>query len=62
MDYAGLIRRGVGAVGAFLVAFGLATQADATSASSHVTEIIGGVMFLVDFAVSVIGKVKGGAK
>jgi hypothetical protein len=59
MDYIGLIRRGVGAVGAFLVAFGLASQADATSASSHVTEIIGGIMFLVDFGTSVFGKIGG---
>lgn len=59
MDYIGLIRRGVGAAGAFLVAFGLASQADATAASSHVTEIIGGLMFLADFVTSIVGKISG---
>lgn len=61
MDYIGLIRRGVGAAGAFLVAFGLATSADAASASSHVTEIIGGVMFFADFITSIVKKIGGKA-
>lgn len=59
MDYVGLIRRGVGAVGAFLVAFGLATADDAAALSSNVTAILGGLMYLADFVPSIFKKVKG---
>lgn len=58
MDLIGLIRRGLGAVGVILVAFGLVTAEDAASATTNVEVLIGAALFLFDFGKSVVGKIK----
>lgn len=57
MDFYGLFRRGVGVVGVALVTFGVASQGDVNTASNHVTEILGGLMFLFDFGQSAYKKI-----
>lgn len=58
MDILGLIRRGFGAVGVILVAFGLVTAEDAAAATSNFEVLIGAGLFLFDFGASVVKKFK----
>lgn len=56
MDYVGLVRRYLGAAGVILMAFGVWDQSQADAVVGQGAAVVGGVMYLVDLAISTIGK------